>query len=88
MSKIEAAVYDQFVISRNPVILKCHLPNNDAKEFIKVISWIKDDLILLASSLSTGKFFFTKKILFIFIVYIFKCIIITMITTNRYYKQV
>jgi len=63
-TKIEANVYDQFVISGNPVILKCHITNNDIKDLIKVIAWIKDDSIVFTSSLSLGKLLYTQVYIF------------------------
>ncbi|RWS15521.1 Down syndrome cell adhesion molecule-like protein, partial [Dinothrombium tinctorium] len=53
LSNFEITVYDQFVISGNPALLKCHIANNDLKDLIRVVSWLRDDGIVITSSVFT-----------------------------------
>ena len=47
-------VYDEFVISENTAVLKCHIPTF-VKEYVQIISWLKDDKIIVTSSSPKGK---------------------------------
>ena len=53
-ARVDVTVYDQFVMSGNSVVIKCHIPNNDLKDLLKVVTWIRDDDTPIANSVQSG----------------------------------
>lgn len=53
---LEVSVYDQFVMNGNSALLKCHTSNNALRDLIKVISWEREDGLIITSTHFIGKF--------------------------------
>ena len=50
----EVQVYDEYVIRGNTAVLTCHVPSF-VKDYVTVTSWIRDDVLTLASNAHEGK---------------------------------
>jgi hypothetical protein len=52
--KYEVQVYDEYVISGNTAVLRCHVPSYVA-DYVMVTSWIQDGSVNIQPSTDTGK---------------------------------
>lgn len=50
----DARVYDEFVIRGNIGILRCSVPSQ-VRDYVKVISWKRDDGLVMLQQRNTGK---------------------------------
>ncbi|XP_054160537.1 cell adhesion molecule Dscam2-like [Oppia nitens] len=46
-------VYDEFVIRENTAVMRCQMPTF-VREYVRVVTWLKDDSTLITSSLNNG----------------------------------
>ncbi|GBM02483.1 hypothetical protein AVEN_76524-1 [Araneus ventricosus] len=51
----EVQVYDEYVIRGNTAVLTCHVPSF-VKDYVTVTSWIRDDVLTVASTVQEGEF--------------------------------
>ncbi|GIX66889.1 down syndrome cell adhesion molecule-like protein Dscam2 [Caerostris extrusa] len=49
----EVQVYDEYVIRGNTAVLTCHVPSF-VKDYVTVTSWIRDDVLTVASTVQEG----------------------------------
>ncbi|KAF8774513.1 Down syndrome cell adhesion molecule-like [Argiope bruennichi] len=49
----EVQVYDEYVIRGNTAVLTCHVPSF-VKDYVTVTSWIRDDVLTVASTMQEG----------------------------------
>lgn len=53
LNRYTVSVYDQFVLNGGVAVLRCHIQNNEEKDQVRVISWLRDDgLTITAPALS------------------------------------
>ena len=58
VGQYEVQAYDQLVMAGNTAILRCAIPAYVA-DYVKITSWVHDQIFNIYPSLHGGKFFFS-----------------------------
>ena len=47
-------MYDEFVISGNTAVLRCHIPSY-VRDYVAVVTWEREDGVTITSNVAVGK---------------------------------
>ena len=52
--RYEVQVYDEFVISGNTAVLRCHIPSY-VRDYVAVVTWEREDGVTITSNVAVGE---------------------------------
>lgn len=59
--RYEVQVYDEFVISGNTAVLRCHIPSY-VRDYVAVVTWEREDGVTITSNVAVGKLYFAIRL--------------------------